>query len=71
MKYAGIDPTDGLHRFETARPFQGADHYAGASGAPIAGPDGVFVSMLVGGHKKEQILYGIPLASHAATLLAK
>jgi hypothetical protein len=71
MNYAGVDPDADLYRFELSRPHQGHEYYRGASGAPITDPQGRIVSMLICGDKKEgQVLYGVPLAAHAAKLLA-
>ena len=70
LHYIGINPSNGLYQFELARPFQGHEYYRGASGAPIADPTGLIVSMLVGGNENEQYLWGVPLANHAKKLLA-
>jgi hypothetical protein len=70
LRYVGIHPSNGLYQFEPARPFRGHEYYKGASGAPIADPTGLIVSMLVGGHKEENCLWGIPLAAHAMKLMA-
>jgi hypothetical protein len=69
MRYLGIDPHNHLHRFEPVK-FQGDAYYQGASGAPIADPTGLVVSMLVGGSDSQKCLWGLPLAEHAVTLMA-
>jgi hypothetical protein len=70
MRYVGIDPKNELYRFEPVN-FRGHDFYEGASGAPIADPTGLIVSMLVGGDKDGRFLWGVPLATHATKLLAQ
>jgi hypothetical protein len=69
LRYLGIDPKNHLYRFEPVT-FQGHEYYQGASGAPIADPTGLIVSMLVGGNKKGTVLWGVPLATHAKKLMA-
>lgn len=68
LRYVGVEPTNGLYVFEPARKFQGDEYYEGASGSPIADPKGKIVSMLVGGNKAEQHLWGVPLAKHANSM---
>ncbi len=70
MRYVGIEPSNGLYRFEPVK-FQGDAVYRGASGAPIADPEGLIVSMLVGGNPERTQLWGVPLADHAGKLTAK
>lgn len=71
MRYVGRDAKNGLYCFEPPT-FQGDEYYEGASGAPIAGPYPYeIVSMLVGGNPERTLLWGVPLADHAAKLTAK
>jgi hypothetical protein len=70
MRYIGTDAYTGLYKFELARKHQGHGYYRGASGAPIADPEGLIVSMLVCGDEDDDFLYGVPLKKHASVLLA-
>jgi hypothetical protein len=70
LEYTGVDSASGLYRFRIARQHQGHDYYRGASGAPIADTEGRYVSMLVCGDPGENVLFGVPLAQHAAALQA-
>ena len=70
MRFVGIHPKNKLYLFEPAREFQGHEYYEGASGAPIADPNGLIISMLVGGDRDEKYLWGVPLAKHAKKLTA-
>ena len=70
MRYSETDADTGLYKFELARKHQGHSYYKGASGAPIADPEGRIISMLVCGDEDEVFLYGVPLRKHAARLLA-
>lgn len=67
MTYSGSNP-DGLYVFKLARRHQGHEYYGGASGAPIVGPDGVIVSMVLGGCEKKNEIYGLPLAKYTPLL---
>jgi hypothetical protein len=71
MCYVDTDADTGLYKFELARKHQGHGYYRGASGAPIAEPEGVIVSMLVCGDEDDDFLYGVPLKTHARVLLAR
>ena len=69
MRYAGMHQTNGLYCFEPVT-FRWHAFYKGASGAPIADPTGLIVSMLVVGDQEQKFLWGIPLATHATKLVA-
>ena len=45
-----------LNYFKLARPFQGHEFYQGASGAPLADPEGAITSILIGGCEKTELL---------------
>jgi len=70
MRYIETDVDTGLYKFELARKHQGHGYYRGASGAPIADPEGRIISMLVCGDEGDDLLYGVPLRKHAPLLLA-
>ena len=67
MTYTRSNP-DGLYVFKLARAHQGHEYYRGASGAPIVSPDGVLVSMVLGGDEKANEIYGLPLAKYTPLL---
>lgn len=62
LKFLGFDEQHRLYRFQVDGRHKGDKYYSGASGAPIADSSGLIVSMLVGGSKKENLLWGLPLA---------
>lgn len=68
LRYRGIEQSNGLYIFEPARQFQGKEYYEGASGSPIADPEGKIVSMLVGGDGIAGYLWGVPIAKYATVL---
>jgi hypothetical protein len=51
-----IDQTEHINYFKVARSFQGDEYYKGASGAPIANPEGVINSILIGGCQQMGVL---------------
>ena len=53
--------TQEVHRLKLDCEHQGHDYYEGASGSPIADPEGKIVSVLIGGSEKEDIVYGFPI----------
>ena len=67
MAYTGSNP-DGRYVFKLARAHQGHEYYRGASGAPIVSPEGVIVSMVLGGCEKKNEIYGLPLAKYTPLL---
>ena len=66
MHYDGIDTRNGCYRFALNRPHMGHEYYRGCSGAPVAGADGVIVSLVGGAPEEstENIIWGVPLADH-------
>jgi hypothetical protein len=58
----------GKYVFKLGRQHQGHAYYKGASGAPIAAPDGKIISMVLGGSVKRNEIYGLPLADYAPLL---
>lgn len=66
MEFKGVDKASGLIKFKLARKHQGQKYYKGASGAPIADPEGAIVSMVLGGDKRDNIIYGLRLARFQA-----
>lgn len=67
MTFSGSN-SEGLYVFKLARLHQGHPYYQGASGAPIAGPDGTIVSMVLQGCEKTNEIYGLPLAQYTRLL---
>jgi hypothetical protein len=65
LEYAGVDPDYGLYRFNVTGEYRGRDYYEGASGAPIADPEGRIVSLVVGGSRSRKAVMGVPLADYA------
>ncbi len=61
MEFDGCAP-DGRYRFKLARTHQGHEYYCGASGAPIADPEGRIVSIVSGGNRESNLILGTPLA---------
>jgi hypothetical protein len=59
----------GKYVFELGRTHQGHAYYKGASGAPIAAPDGRIVSMVLGGSIKRNKIFGFPLADISSLLV--
>lgn len=45
-----------INYFKLARPFQGNEYYSGASGSPIADPEGAINSILIGGCENTKLL---------------
>jgi hypothetical protein len=58
----------GKYVFKLGRSHQGHAYYKGASGAPIATPDGKIISMVLGGSSKRNEIYGLPLADYGSLL---
>lgn len=67
MTFSGVN-SDGLYVFNLARPHQGHSYYRGASGAPIAAPDGTIVSIVLGGNETKNEIHGLPLAKYSPLL---
>jgi hypothetical protein len=67
LEYTGKNRS-GNYVFKLARPHMGHKYYKGASGAPIASPEGKIVSMVLGGHIKKNEIYGLPLAEYTQLL---
>ncbi len=51
-----VEQTDHINYFKLARDFQGHEYYQGASGSPIANPEGAITSILIGGDDKLGLL---------------
>lgn len=64
MQYDGLDPALNAYRFRLARAHKGHRYYRGASGAPIADPTGQIVSLVLGGHRRSNTIYGLPLTTY-------
>lgn len=56
-----VKDTQEVHRFKLDGGHKGHEYYRGASGSPIADPEGKIVSVLVGGSEEDDILYGFPI----------
>jgi hypothetical protein len=67
LEYTGKNRS-GNYVFKLARPHMGHKYYKGASGAPIASPEGMIVSMVLGGHRRKNEIYGCPLAEYIQLL---
>lgn len=68
MRFVGED-SSGMYRFLLDGPHKGNAFYRGASGAPIAGPDGTVVALLAHGEEQaENILTAVPLAKAIAAM---
>jgi hypothetical protein len=63
MTFNGMDRATGLYEFKLAGKHKGHDAYYGASGAPIAEPDGKIVSIVLEGNVERDVILGLPLAS--------
>jgi hypothetical protein len=61
MEYRGMS-NNGRYVFKLAEEHKGHDYYEGASGAPIAGPDGTIISMVLGGNDRTHVIYGLELS---------
>jgi hypothetical protein len=61
MEYKETRSSDGLYVFSVPE-HKGHEYYEGASGSPIVAPSGKVVSVLLGGCKNKNELYGFPLA---------
>lgn len=64
MTFAGLDEDAGRHVFALSSKHQGDEVYEGASGAPIVDPNGTVVSLLIGGDKESNELWGAPLVGN-------
>lgn len=51
-----VEQDEHLNYFKPARDFQGHEYYQGASGSPIADPEGAITSILIGGCEKTGLL---------------
>jgi len=51
-----VEQDEHLNYFKLAREFQGHEYYKGASGSPIADPEGAITSILIGGCEKTGLL---------------
>lgn len=60
MGYKETRSSDGLYVFSVPE-HKGHEYYEGASGSPIVAPPGTVVSVLLGGCKSKNELYGFPL----------
>jgi len=69
MRYIGVDQASGLYAFQLAEGHAGHAYYKGSSGSPIVAADGTVVSLVVSGDDARGIVYGVPLAKYAKTLL--
>jgi len=67
MRYVGRSE-NGLLTFSLARQHQGDEYYQGASGSAIAAEDGTVVSILLGGNRDKNVLYGLDLSKYAPLL---
>jgi hypothetical protein len=63
MLFEGETP-DGRYTFSLSGDHKGHAYYQGASGAPIAAPDGTIVSMLIGGREETNSIYGANLSRY-------
>ncbi len=64
LEYSGDNAEQDLYEFTMARKHQGHAYYAGASGSPIAGPDGRIVSILLSGDDERNVLLGAKLLDY-------
>lgn len=67
LEYTGKNRS-GNYVFKLARTHMGHKYYQGASGAPIASPEGKIVSMVLGGNVKTNEIYGLPIAEYTNLL---
>ena len=67
MRFQGSD-SDGRYIFKLARKHRGDTYYDGSSGAPIANRSGAIVSLVSGGDKDADVIYGVPLAKVVSLL---
>jgi hypothetical protein len=68
LDVAEFEKTTGLVTFGLARPHQGHDYYRGASGSPIADPEGHIVAVLLGGCPKRNVLFGMSLSRYSGVI---
>lgn len=63
MEYVGVELESKMLMFKPNDGHRGHANYAGCSGAPIAGADGLIVALVVRGHPKEnpEFILGVPL----------
>jgi len=64
LEYSGDNTERDLYEFAMARKHQGDAYYEGASGSPIAGPDGKIVSILLGSDEERTVLWGAKLLDY-------
>lgn len=64
LEYSGDNAERDLYEFAMSRRHQGHAYYEGASGSPIAGPDGKIVSILLGGDDERNVLWGAKLLDY-------
>lgn len=64
LEYTGDDSQGDKYEFAMSRKHHGHEYYQGASGSPIAGPDGKIVSILLGGDEERNVLWGAKLLSY-------
>lgn len=71
VSFPGRGYAEDAYRFGLARRHQGDEYYDGACGAPIAGRDGQIVSIVIGGNRDRDCLYGLPLSLHRTCLRSR
>ena len=65
MEFVRRDKATNLYTFRLSRKHQGNDYYYGASGSPIADSTGKIVSIVIGGSKAEDAIYGTALSDYS------
>jgi hypothetical protein len=68
MVFTGLSKDRKYYCFKPNSGHKGHRYYKGASGSPITDAEGRIVSMLLGGHKRKNALYGLRLAKFSGLL---
>lgn len=63
MTFTGMNSSTGLFSFKLAGKHKGHKVYKGASGAPIADPEGKIVSIVLEGDEAQDMIMGLPLST--------